>query len=378
MTSLLSSNNKDNLLSNLLGARSAPASSPRSQPLAFPFFDQFHPTSTSTSAFKPHNVTVLCGGPFSGKSRLLSHICALTVIPAGGLAVVLDLDHRFVDVARDTIALHCAATAAAAKQTQGDDADDRSSSSDEQVVAAGVLVLRPTRETGASGLLTCLTRLATAELFEDLVAAVDSSSLLSESSAWTDKRHISGHVLAGSVAFDLLAYGDERTACARSTLDSPVLAVFVDGLASLYWHLSDPSSSSAQVSSSSLTWAQVASRTMSALQRVSRVYGSIPALACVTILSPATTTPRQSIHVADKAWPMVPGADAYIYLQRIPLRQWRYDAPQSHNAAGANDDDDADDETTSLVSVQVSSVNASTVKEFKMALSQVHGVRFRE
>lgn len=285
-------------------------------------------------------MTVVAGSPLSGKSRLISHICALTVLPAGGLVVVIDLDGRFVEVVNDTIELHRALTFK--------DVDDDSIEKGDDRLAAGVLILRPDEEDGASALISCLLRLATAELFTDLVSIISDTS---------SNCRLSGKLSSGNISFDLLTFGDAHHSHAKNLLDECVLGVYIDGMAAPYYDLFSPSPKV-------MSWNQFSSRTLNCLQRISRVYGDIPTMVGITLFSPSGTA-ISPLRMSDKAWPMLVGADAYIFLQR------------KHSSERHQEDDDNDDEGEStLFDIAVGFITAGVEKKFTMRLSDARGVRF--
>ncbi|KAK9314361.1 hypothetical protein V1522DRAFT_166525 [Lipomyces starkeyi] len=290
MSAIISPVKKDSLLTNLIDpSLQKPTDPPR--PIPIPYFDDYRHTFDSPL----HNITVVSGPPFSGKTQLLSRFGSLF----SGLVVVLDLDGRF-----DIL--------------------------DEQ---ASILVLRPSTQ---DEFLECTVQLLSASLF----------------AKFDDQR---GNLTLASNSTTFYQFANE----AAAKLREPLAAIIIDGLGSYYW--------SSIVAG---TWTHLTSRTFELVRQISARYGDIPAIVSITAFSPpsATASPLNSTTV----WPMLQGADAYIFPTRVSVAQRLHDEIDSRK-----DESDSDWLTASNIEVSIGFVQANVIKNLRMTIDD-RGITFGE
>ncbi|KAK9331099.1 hypothetical protein V1520DRAFT_354342 [Lipomyces starkeyi] len=281
---------KDSLLTNLIDpSLQKPTDPPR--PIPIPYFDDYRHTFDSPL----HNITVVSGPPFSGKTQLLSRFGSLFK----GLVVVLDLDGRF------------------------DILDER----------ASILVLRPSSQ---DEFAECIVQLLSASLF----------------AKFDDQR---GNLTLASNSTTFYQFANE----AAAKLREPLAAIIIDGLGSYYW--------SSIVAG---TWTHLTSRTFELVRQISARYGDIPAIVSITAFSPpsATASPLNSTTV----WPMLQGADAYIFSTRISVAQRLHDEIDSRK-----DESDSDWLKASNIEVSIGFVQANVIKNLRMTIDD-RGITFGE
>ncbi|KAK9486519.1 hypothetical protein V1527DRAFT_451187 [Lipomyces starkeyi] len=290
MSAMISSVKKDSLLTNLIDpSLQTPTNPPR--PIPIPYFDDYRHTFDSAL----HNITVVSGPPFSGKTQLLSRFSSLF----SGLVVVLDLDGRF------------------------DIPDER----------ASILVLRPSTQ---DEFVECIVQLLSASLF----AKFDDQC---------------GNLTLASNGTTFYQFANETAAKLRE----PLTAIIIDGLGSYYW--------SSIVAG---TWTHLTSRTFELVRQVSARYGDIPAIVSITAFSPpsATASPLNSTTV----WPMLQGADAYIFPTRVSVAQRLHDEIDSRK-----DESDSDWLKASNIEVSIGFVQANVIKNLRMTIDG-RGITFGE
>ncbi|KAK9363856.1 hypothetical protein V1504DRAFT_444793 [Lipomyces starkeyi] len=290
MSAIISSIKKDSLLTNLIDpSLQKPTDPPR--PIPIPYFDDYRHTFDSPL----HNITVVSGPPFSGKTQLLSRFGSLF----NGLVVVLDLDGRF------------------------DILDER----------ASILVLRPSTQ---DEFVECIVQLLSASLF----------------AKFDDQR---GNLTLASNSTTFYQFANE----AAAKLREPLAAIIIDGLGSYYW--------SSIVAG---TWTHLTSRTFELVRQISARYGDIPAIVSITAFSPpsATASPLNSTTV----WPMLQGADAYIFPTRVSVAQRLHDEIDSRK-----DESHSDWLKASNIEVSIGFVQANVIKNLRMTIDD-RGITFGE
>ncbi|KAK9366043.1 hypothetical protein V1509DRAFT_631083 [Lipomyces kononenkoae] len=281
MASIISSIKIDSLPVNLIDpSLHKPTDSPR--PCPIPYLNDYRGGFDSPL----HNLTVVSGPPFSGKTKLLSRLSSLFT----GLVVVLDLDGRFEILDVET----------------------------------NVLVLRPSSH---DEFVECLVQLLSASLFAKL----------------NDKH--------GNLTFTSNGNTFYRFALeAGPELREPLGAIVIDGLGSWYW--------SCVVAG---TWTPFTTRTFELARQISARYGDIPAIASITSFStPLATATLPNI---TSVWPMLQGADAYIFTARISVAQRLHDVND-----GRNDESDSDWLKASHINLAVVFVQADVVKNLSMTV----------
>ncbi|KAK9480927.1 hypothetical protein V1514DRAFT_317388 [Lipomyces japonicus] len=226
-------------------------------------------------------IVLLSGPPFSGKSRLLSHLLShltssSSSCPVTGAVVVFDLDGRFnYDPAGKL---------------------DHAGSK--------MLVIRPA---SLDQLATCLRMLCSGELFCRL------SSCLTTSAATPAIFTVNGSDLV------IASHG----AHLRQLLCLPVAAVALDGLAAHYWSSLTTTTAG---SSSSLQWHGFITSMMRMARDIVLRFDNIPFFISLTSFSHNTTPTAPATmatvdldgtyHRMDPIWPFVTGADVLVLLNR--------------------------------------------------------------
>ncbi|KAK9240433.1 hypothetical protein V1525DRAFT_453884 [Lipomyces kononenkoae] len=287
MSAIISSIKIDSLPVNLIEPSvHKPADAARPCPL--PYFNDYRDSFDSPL----HNLTVVSGPPFSGKTQLLSRFSSLFT----GLVVVIDLDGRF------------------------------------EILDSGadVLVLRPSSQ---DEFVECMAQLLSASLFVRL----------------NNKR---GNLTFTSNGMTSYQFGTE----AGAELREPLAAIVIDGLGSSYW--------SCVVAG---TWAHLTTRTFELARQISARYGDIPAIVSITSFSPPLPT-ASPVNITS-VWPMLQGADAYIFTTRISVAQRLHDA--------RNDESDSDWLKTSQIKISIVFIHANVVKNLGMIVDD-HGVVLKD
>ncbi|KAK9246809.1 hypothetical protein V1506DRAFT_533816 [Lipomyces tetrasporus] len=282
MSAIISSIKEDSVLLNLNDSSlQQPTDVPR-RSIPIPYFDEYWHTFDSPL----HNITVVSGPPFSGKTHLLSRLSSLF----RGLVVVLDLDGR-LDILIDE---------------------------------ANILVLRPSCK---NEFVECMVQILSASLFAKFDGNRGNLGLTSDG--------ITCYQFANNAAAELR---------------EPLAAIIIDGLGSYYW--------SCIVGG---TWAHLASRTFELVRQISERYGNIPAMVSITAFSPpsAAVSPLNSSTI----WPMLQGADAYIFLTRVPIAQRIHD-----DITSEKNESDTDWLKTSHVRVSIGFVHANIIKNLRMTI----------
>ncbi|KAK9389466.1 hypothetical protein V1515DRAFT_265833 [Lipomyces mesembrius] len=281
MSAIISSVKKDSLLNNLIDPSLQKSTDPP-RPIPIPYFDDYRHTFDSPL----HNITVVAGPPFSGKTQLLSRFCSLF----SGLVVILDLDGRF------------------------DLLDER----------ASILVIRPSSQ---DEFIECIVQLLSATLF----------------AKFDDQR---GNLTLTSNNITFYQFANE----AAAELREPLAAIIIDGLGSYYW--------SCIVAG---TWTHFTSRTFELVRQVSARYGDIPAIVSITAFSPPSAT--ASLLNSTTVWPMLQGADVYIFPTRISVAQRLHD-----ECDRGNDESDSDWLKASNIRVSIGFVQANVIKNLRMTI----------